>query len=342
MLLIVLVKTMKIVFFILLFIKYVTSFTTNFFEYWHCIGIKQNIDFSKPYKINIGDLPLVLWKDNEKKLITAVNICKHMGTRLDTGQISNGCLKCPYHGLEYSEADKFGETIEHDGKIFWAYKPIFSKPYSTPFYTNKNYVSSFIEVDMECSLPDSAYNTMDVRHPEYVHNLGFGNKIPPQNIKQYKYKDLTRIGLAFDYLSSDIMKKINGNVKVTNNFHMYIYPTFSWSRVSFDKNHLIIGVNLLPISKKKTRWYVTICHNYKKTDLGKDFMKMLALTILSQDHNQLREQNEESDLKKMLLFEHIFKNEEVILWLKSLFENYNYPNIKKCIELYENYKNSKN
>ena len=62
----------------------------------------------------------------------------------------------------------------------------------------------------------------------------------------------------------------------------------------------------------------------------------------SQDHSQLREQNEESDLKKMLLFEHIFKNEEVILWLKSLFENYNYPNIQKCIELYENYKNSKN
>jgi nitrite reductase/ring-hydroxylating ferredoxin subunit len=333
---------MNIIFFILFFISSAKSFTTNFFDNWHCIGIKQNIDFSKPYKINIGDLPLVLWKDNEKKLITAVNICKHMGTRLDTGQISNGCLKCPYHGLEYSAADKFGETIEHDGKIFWAYKPIFSKPYSIPFYNNKNYVSSFIEVDMECSLPDSAYNTMDVRHPEYVHSLGFGNKIPPQNIKQYKYNDKSRIGLAFDYLSSDIMKKINSNVKVTNNFHMYIYPTFSWSRVSFDKNHLIIGVNLLPIGKKKTRWYVTICHNYKKSDLGKDFMKMLALTILSQDHSQLREQNEESDLKKMLLFEHIFKNEEVILWLKSLFENYNYPNIQKCIELYENYKNSKN
>ena len=122
---------------------------------------------------------------------------------------------------------------------------------------------------------------------------------------------------------------------------MYVYPTFSWSRVSFDNNHLIIGVNLLPIGKKKTRWYVTICHNYKKSDLGKDFMKMLALTILSQDYSQLKEQNEENDLKKMLLFEHVFKNEEVILSLKSLFENYNYPSISKCVELYESYKNSK-
>ena len=40
---------------------------------------------------------------------------------------------------------------------------------------------------------------------------------------------------------------------------MYLYPSFSWSKVSFHKNNLIIGVNLLPLENKKTRWYASGC-----------------------------------------------------------------------------------
>ena len=280
----------------------------SFFNHWHCIAIKERLDISKPLRYNIGELPLVLWK-NKNGWISTLNICRHMGSQLDNGIITdNGCLKCRYHGLEITEQECFGETVEHEGKIFWSYKPIKKTPHVIPFFNNKDYEVSFLQIDMEASLPDSALNTMDLRHPEYVHNVGFGNSIPPTNIKQYKYKD--RLGLSFNYQSNPIMKKINDNNLVTNNFHMYIYPTFTWSRVSFKNKHLIIAVNFLPLKNKKTRWFVTICHNYYKSIFGKNVIIGLANLILSQDYFQMKNQYPENKLKSAVLFNHIFKDEE--------------------------------
>jgi len=319
-----------------------SSLDTKFFNNWHCIGIKENMDFSKPYKTNIGDLPLVLWKNRQtNKLITTINICKHMGSKLDNGVITHdGCLKCQYHGLENTYDDKFGETIEHEGKIFWAYKPIKPKPYSVPFFNNPNFVHSFLEIDMKCSLTDSAFNTMDLRHPEYVHSglFGFGSNIPPRNIKQYTYQDKSRIGLSFDYESNKNIRQLNMGANYTNNYHMYIYPSFSWSKVTFDRNnHLVIGVNLLPLENKNTRWYITICNNYLKSSLEKEFLKMLASTILSQDYIQMKNQHKEDELKRLILFGHIFKDEDVLLLLRDMLNDYSYPDSQICSELYRDY-----
>ena len=324
--------------FIGIFIKFSDGYKiSSFFNHWHCVGIKEKINFAKPYKTNIGDLPLVIWKNpKNNNLISTINICKHMGSKLDNGIITNdGCLKCQYHGLEISEKDSFGQTMEFDGKIFWAYKPHKKEPYHIPFFNDTNYESSYLEIDMKCSLTDSAYNTMDLRHPEYVHNklFGFGSIIPPQNVKYYKYMDNNSIGLSFDYSSNERMKILNDNIKKTTNFHMFVYPSFSWSRVSFDKKNLIIGVNLLPISPTTTRWYITIRSNYYKSYYENKFLKFLTQTILNQDYDQMKNQYEDNDLKRLVLFNHIFNNEEPILELKKMFEDYRYPDIEQIIKI---------
>ena len=327
----------KIIFNFFLLISPTLSY--NFFNYWHCVGIINNIDLSKPYSVNIGELPIVIWKDNKKnKLFSTINICKHMGSKLDNGKITeNGCLKCQYHGLEYSEKDIFGEIIDFEGKLYWSIDPIKPKPDSLPFFNNNNFEKSYLEIDMDCSLTDSAFNTMDLRHPEFVHSQlvgGFGSSIPPENIKYFKYPNKDRVGLSFDYSSNRIVKMINDNIVQTKNFHMYIYPCFSWSKVSIEKKNLIIGVNLLPIGVKKTRWYITICHNYYKSDIGKNFMKMITQTILNQDFVQMQNQYIDNDLKDVILFKHIFNDEEPIIELRKMFKDYKYPDIKDIVDLY--------
>lgn len=316
-----------------------------FFNHWHCIGIKEKIDFSKPYKINIGELPLVLWKDERNdKLVTTVNVCKHMGSKLDNGKIlDNGCLQCQYHGLEMSQHDSFGQTVEHEGKLFWSYKPSTKKPHSIPFFKNKDYETSFLEVDMDCSLQDSAYNTMDIKHPSFVHNklVGFGSLVPPENVKHYSYKLHERIGLYFEYSSNKVMRAINDGIRKTKNFHMYVYPSFTWSRVTFEKKHLILGVNFLPLKNNKTRWYVTLCHNYYKSEIGKNLMKMMAFTILNQDYQQMMNQYEENKLKSEIIFNHTFEDEEPIHNLHNKFAQYKYPTIEECVELYKDHKSQK-
>lgn len=315
----------------------------NFFNHWTCVGLKNSIDFSEPYKINIGELPLVIWKNqNTGKLISVINICKHMGSKLDNGIITkSGCLKCKYHGLEMTEADAFGETVEHEGKIFWAYKPLQKQPHKIPYFHNKNYETSFIELDMDASLTDCAYNTMDLRHPEFVHNFGFGNSVPPRNIKEFQYRSpvtgkYDRLGLSFEYLSNRIMQKMNANTQSTQNFHMFIHPTFTWSRVSFEDKHLIVAVNFLPLENKKTRWFVTLCHNYYMTGLQQRFMKMMALTILTQDYLQMKNQYTESPMKKLLLFNYRFPDEGAVLKLHDMFQEYKYPDMDYCVDFVRN------
>ena len=138
---------------------------------------------------------------------------------------------------------------------------------------------------------------------------------------------------------------MNKDTLITKNFHMYIYPSFSWSKVTFNKNNknndLIIGVDLLPLNNDKTRWYITICHNYYKSEFEKNLMKFLAFTILSQDFMQMKNQYKNNNLKNSILFEHIFKDEEVILELHKIFDNYKYPDIEECVKLYTDYKLSK-
>lgn len=313
----------------------------NLFNNWNCIGIIDNIDFSKPYSINVGELPLVVWKiPNINQYAASINICKHMGSKLDNGEITkDGCLKCQYHGLENTFEERIGETIEHEGKLFWSYNPSFAKPPLVPFFNNNKFQKSYLEIDMDCSLKDSAFNSMDLRHPEYVHGgfFGFGNNIPPKNIKHYKYSD-EKVGLSFDYISKQNIQQLNSNSQFTNNFHMYEYPTFTWSKVTFDRNkHLIIGVNFLPLKKKKTRWYVTVCNNYFTSNIQNEFLKLLAYTILTQDLKQMKNQHKEDLLKEEMLFSYIFKDEEIMLWLKKMFDSYNYPNMVDCVEMYRDY-----
>ena len=313
---------------------------SHFFNHWHCIGIQKYMDTTKPYKINVGELPLVVWKGNKNEWISTVNVCKHMGSALDNGKIKNGCLKCQYHGLEYSKNDRFGETLWYQGKLYWAYDPIAERPQGLSMYEDDSYVKSFLQVDMDCSLQDSAFNTMDIRHPEYVHSMGFGNNQPPKNIQHYRSDDKNKIHLDFEYTSNVIMQQLNNRIKSTQNSHVYEYPSFTHSTVSFGNNHLVIGVNFLPLEPKKTRWFVTICHNYKKMEYEKDLMKLLASTILTQDYFQMKNQYLENELKKEIMFQHVFHDEEAVVWLKEMFEinGYAYPDTKMCTELYKDYK----
>ncbi|NBV43334.1 Rieske (2Fe-2S) protein, partial [bacterium] len=136
-----------------------TAFNYAFFNQWHCIGLSQNVDFKKPYKFNIGELPLVLWKDNNDNLLSTVNICRHLGSMLDSGPIVNGSLLCPYHGLKHDKKQAYGKIIDYQGKLWWSYKPVKKTPHSIPLFNKKGYTTQHVQIDMNAGLKDCAYNS---------------------------------------------------------------------------------------------------------------------------------------------------------------------------------------
>ena len=68
-------------------------------------------------------------------------------------------------------------------------------------------------------------------------------------------------------------------------------------------------------------------------------MKFIALIILGQDFTQMKNQNKENKLKKYVLFDYVFKNEETIIHVKNMFSDYKYPDDETCLELYKDFKN---
>jgi nitrite reductase/ring-hydroxylating ferredoxin subunit len=309
------------------------------FNHWHCLGFTNTIEVNKPFTANVGELPLIIWRTPDNRLQSAINMCPHMGSKLDNGKVTeDGCLQCQYHGLHLREGvHTFGEVVEFQNKILWSYKPIQKKPFPVPFYNNPKFVKSHIVVDMDAALTDCAFNTMDIRHPEFVHSglFGFGNKKPPANIKHYVYSN--GVGLEFDYSSNSFIEKIN-RAKTTHNFHIFNYPSFTWSKVSFNGNNLIIGVDLLPVGPSKTRWFVTICHDYFTDAKGMLTMKVLASKVLFDDWKQMGNQGLDSPLKKEILFNDTFENEEALLILHDRFKHYKYPNILDAAELFKHHK----
>jgi hypothetical protein len=191
---------------------------------------------------------------------------------------------------------------------------------------------------------------MDLKHPEYVHGglLGFGNSVPPTNVQFHTYLDPESVGLSFQYVSTSLATK-RYNAKISDNYHVYQWPSFSWSKVTIrpkdggvivDKTKdLVISVHLQPLAPKVTKWYITICHNYFKKPWEKKAMMGLAATILTQDYMQMKRQYPENELKQRVLFEKTFAGEEPILWLKNVFEtHYRYPDIKECVALYDEHR----
>ena len=49
----------------------------------------------------------------------------------------------------------------------------------------------------------------------------------------------------------------------------------------------------------------------------------------------MKNQYPNNKLKQEMLFTHIFKNEEPVLEIKRMFEEYKYPDIDTCVELYK-------
>ena len=319
----------------------VSSFNSMFFNHWHCIGITKNVDFKSPYKFNVGELPLVLWKDNNDNLLSAINICRHLGSKLDEGPIVNGSLLCPYHGLKHDKKQSYGRIMEYQDRLWWSYKPVRKTPHSIPFYSKEGYVTQHLQIDMNVGLKDCAYNSMDLHHPEFVHKglLGFGSSVPPSHVRTIPFAD--RVGLEFDYhikpniryISKDM--KISRREKYTKNFNMFVNPTIAWSKVSVDngEKNLIIYVSMLPIKSDVTRWFVSIHHNFNNENIFQRYiLKTATKLILNQDYKQFKRMYPDNALKDASTFQFMLKHDAPIEHIKELLKGYIYPDVKYCAD----------
>lgn len=326
------------IFYIFNFFDFTLSFSNiPIYRQWNPIAITNNNNFidNKPFKFNVGDIPLVAWESNNS-IISTLNICKHMGSKLDDAFVCNGNLICPYHGLKHNIDDSCGIIKKYDGKLWWSYNPVTNNPPTIPFNL-PNYKTSYLQIDMDESLPFCIYNSLDINHPEFVHNgLGFGSDQSPENYKTYF--SINKAAISFDYVTKDSIKAINYDMNIndkTLNYNEVIYPLTSWSKISSNNDiqkNIIIGVSMLPLKENLTRWFITIRHNYMTDFIGQQIMIGATKYILNQDKQQFLKQSNNEKLKKFMCWKKTLRFENHMSSLREYYENYKYPNLDDFIK----------
>lgn len=195
------------------------------FREWHPIGIENTIDKSKPYIYNIGKLPMILWYDN-KKPISTINICKHLGAKLNNGIINDGCLHCPNHYISYNETDTIGKVVAKNGLLWWSYKSYSKNPPSIFKLESDKIHHLFMDIDI---------NIINVIL-EFIYS---------NNKTKVKYRK----------------NKFIFNEQLFNAEHrfFYKYPYFLKGSINKKINYTI---NFSPLDDNKTRLYISIANNF--------------------------------------------------------------------------------
>ena len=252
---------------IIIYFLYLSSISVNsfilpqIFREWTPIAIENKIDKSKPFTFNIGKLPMVLWYDNNNTALSTINICKHLGAKLDNGIINNGCLHCPNHYSSYNDTDKIGNIKVSNGLLWWSYKS-YSKnpPLNFKNKNNKNYYNTYIDVNA---------NIINVIL-EFMYS-GANNK---QIIKEGKTK----------FLFKETLLKAE---------HRFLYKYPYYLKGNINKN-IDYAINFLPLEESKTRVFMTIQNNI-------DAKIYMNYYLINKFNNLKNYDNEPSYLKYLIM-----------------------------------------
>lgn len=289
------------------------------FKHWHCINFDKNIDKTKPYIYNIGDLSLVTWFDqkNLTKSFTNINICKHMGSKFDKGKIIDDCLVCPYHNIKYN--DICGETIIYQNKLWWSYKPFNKLPPNTPLYNNNNYESILIEKDINTNIIDCMINILDFNHQKNILSGLKGHVAATAadnlnliNIETIKINNKNKLGIKFIY----------DNFKI---YYVFEYPYTSYYYIFYNNQKIIININLLPLSNNKTKWLINIKYNNYKSYIIKSLINLISNFYLNYNEKKLFNVSQQLFIKKFITYN--FNNDNNLniynKYINDIYQKYN-------------------
>ena len=303
---------------------------------WHPLGFTNSFrDRPKRVEFNNEDggfKALVVWKQSTGGYLARPDVCAHLGAKLSKGKImGNGCIQCPYHGLQfgpnaaYEEArEMHGIVHEENGLLWWNKDP--NEKYKSFCSEIRNFrpgdVVTRWEMEVKASFSDCYRNSMDLHHAGYVHESTFGNKARDPDGTEIKWLDERTMRADFYYYSNDNYKGVTG--EKTSNYHVFQQPSTTWNKVlnqAGDK-YVFIHVAMRPTSPTTTKWYVTGSSNYMPDMIPNEISEYMMKRITQQvafieDKTQL-ESMETEDMKEMFAYKIILPLDDIYdKWYKG-------------------------
>ncbi|WP_340556018.1 Rieske 2Fe-2S domain-containing protein [Streptomyces sp. GSL17-111] len=72
---------------------------------WHDVGPLADFPVDEPVRRGVDGVPVVVVRRADDRVYALVEQCSHLGGPLSQGHLTDGCLKCPWHGSVFRLSD---------------------------------------------------------------------------------------------------------------------------------------------------------------------------------------------------------------------------------------------
>lgn len=175
---------------------------------WYAAALSQSVK-SKPVGVEILSEKIVLFRNNDGKVVAINDVCPHRGAPLHDGWVTqkdgDACVVCPYHGWAFDQEGRVRDVPAATVKGDWPKKPLVSSydvvekggfvwlfngskslpmdvrppiPYS-PELDDPQWKAVYGEIEFECGHFPVFENAIDMAHIHYLHSDSFGNEEAP-------------------------------------------------------------------------------------------------------------------------------------------------------------------
>lgn len=168
---------------------------------WYAISPSKDVIKNQITSMRRCGLNLALWRNDDKSLGCVVDLCTHRHIQLSLGEVKDGCLQCPFHGLEFAQDGsctfipsigkahqtnlgrfnvKAYNVKEAHGIIYMFLGEYAQATHELPFFSDLDDTWSYSEfLDVwDTHYSRAIENQLDVIHLPFIHKktIGRGNK----------------------------------------------------------------------------------------------------------------------------------------------------------------------
>ncbi|MGW7090761.1 Rieske 2Fe-2S domain-containing protein [Streptomyces sp. NPDC054874] len=72
---------------------------------WHPLGDLTDFPVGAPVRSRLGEVPVVVVHESSGTVRVLADRCSHMGGPLSDGKVTDGCIRCPWHGSTFRLSD---------------------------------------------------------------------------------------------------------------------------------------------------------------------------------------------------------------------------------------------
>ncbi|MBV2355563.1 Rieske (2Fe-2S) protein [Streptomyces sp. J2-1] len=72
---------------------------------WHRLADLTELPIGEPIRRHLDDVPVLVVREDERTVHVLADRCGHLAGPLSEGELTDGCVRCPWHGSEFRLSD---------------------------------------------------------------------------------------------------------------------------------------------------------------------------------------------------------------------------------------------